>query len=41
MALIAAHLNAGNISNMAIIAAHLNAGKISSSMALIRLILMQ
>ena len=41
MALIAAHLNAGNISNMAIIAAHLNAGKISSSMPLILLILMQ
>ena len=34
MALIAAHLNAGNISNMAIIAAHLNAGNISN-MALI------
>ena len=41
MALIAAHLNAGNISNMAIIAAHLNAGNISSSMPLILLILMQ
>ena len=41
MALIAAHLNAGNISNMAIIAAHLNAGKISSSMPLILPILMQ